>query len=394
MTLLMTKPQAQAAVPVQAGASAMTSNNSGMMQGNQQEAQETSLGSWRAVPSISYNQSCLQVIRLFKQNPEAPCMIVCDADQMPTGIVMRDSFYRLMSGRFAREIYDQRPVIAIAAKVPMIVEQSQPVAEILQQALMRSEADFYDCVVVTQNNQLLGVLTVRDLLRLSAELQDETETRREEMIQDSHRHTQDIGSSLSGVRAAADVTLQKCRQISEWSVIGKQKLQSVHSSYHHLLTDMEKRAELMSRLQDNTAGVSRITDQIADLAGQSSLLALNASIEAARAGEHGRGFQVVASEVQSLAKQTHELSGSINRMLNQISQMVADTAGAAAAALNEIRSCEAYISEGSQSFHQMEQAAGEVSAAGSQVFTLTEDTSRVLQQIQRELASIQRSTQS
>ena len=52
---------------------------------------------------------------------------------------------------------------------------------------------------------------------------------------------------------------------------------------------------------------------ITELANQSSLLAMNASIEAAHAGEHGRGFQVVAAEVQSLAKQTRKLSGDISR---------------------------------------------------------------------------------
>jgi len=80
----------------------------------------------------------------------------------------------------------------------------------------------------------------------------------------------------------------------------------------------------VDRLRESSAAIGNVVNLIAQIARQTTLLALNSTIEAARAGAAGRGFAVVATEVKALAVQTQHATEEITRKIDALQK---DAAG-------------------------------------------------------------------
>ncbi len=89
--------------------------------------------------------------------------------------------------------------------------------------------------------------------------------------------------------------------------------------------------ELVDAVGDDTERVTRIAGNIAKIATQTNILAINAAIEAARAGEHGRGLAVVAEEVRALAASSEQLAQEIADVVEIAGRRTRQGSGTAAA---------------------------------------------------------------
>ncbi|MDO9003070.1 MAG: methyl-accepting chemotaxis protein [Aquabacterium sp.] len=119
----------------------------------------------------------------------------------------------------------------------------------------------------------------------------------------------------------------------------ERELGSVVATMESAMSSKTQMLEKVQSLNHFTVELQQMASDVASIAWQTNLLAINAAIEAAHAGENGRGFSVLAQEVRKLSALSGDTGKRITEKVSLINAAIVETRESAEASnLEESRS--------------------------------------------------------
>ena len=155
-------------------------------------------------------------------------------------------------------------------------------------------------------------------------------------------------------------------------------------------TMLLKLAEEVSRMHEQSATLQNANKTIADIAGQTNILAMNAAIEAAHAGESGRGFAVVAQEIRKLAELSGKESEAISAEIKKLEQAIERIGTVSHETVTAMDTIFTGIKTLDGSFAVVNHAVDEQAAGGSQILTALKTIQDMTGQVQDGTETIRR----
>ncbi|WP_127573138.1 substrate-binding domain-containing protein [Paenibacillus xylaniclasticus] len=175
-----------------------------------------------------------------------------------------------------------------------------------------------ETVVETSNE---SARNAKDILK-SADAVATGAVRQAEDAEASHELSSDMVDKIEAVSDSTGLMLSKAEAVRSMTDFGKESVTALLDSSKISENNIMEINESIKELSEMASNITNVTAIITEIAGQTSLLSLNASIEAARAGEAGKGFAVVAGEIKKLAERSLSSARSIVSTINGVQEKV------------------------------------------------------------------------
>jgi CBS domain-containing protein len=87
------------------------------------------------------------------------------------GVITRSELYRFLSGQYGYNLYAKKPIEKIMRKEFLRVDHHESIEIVAKKAMSRDIEHLYDFITVTQDGRYFGIVTVKDLLEKSLQVE-------------------------------------------------------------------------------------------------------------------------------------------------------------------------------------------------------------------------------
>lgn len=219
-----------------------------------------------------------------------------------------------------------------------------------------------------------------------------------EIMNASHEQEGSSEEAAKGTATLADVAKQvsdDCTiamsdivQAENFADEGNNDVRLAVNEVTSLNDSLSESSQAMTQLEKESENITKILDVIRGIAEQTNLLALNAAIEAARAGEQGRGFAVVADEVRTLAKRSHESTEEIDKVLNSLIEQTRLMSDKMASSVTRSQGAIEKAEKAHNSFDDISSAVSKVKQLISQISDAAQSQYDAADEINRDITGI------
>lgn len=110
------------------------------------------------------------VYEIFKRNPSYSGLTVV-SDKKPVGIITQEKLAFKLSGQYGYTLHQNKPISDIMDRNFLAIDSKTSVSEVSTLAMSRPNHNLYDFIVVTDDDKYLGIVTIKDLLQKTTELE-------------------------------------------------------------------------------------------------------------------------------------------------------------------------------------------------------------------------------
>lgn len=111
-----------------------------------------------------------EVFCKFEKEPSIPGFCIIENDTV-IGVITRNELIRHLSGRYGYSLYANKAISVIMSREFLSVDSQNCINYVAKKAMQRETEKIYDFITVTHEDKYFGIITVKDLLEKSIQLE-------------------------------------------------------------------------------------------------------------------------------------------------------------------------------------------------------------------------------